>query len=517
MPPLDVSWNPFEEFKYSNCFNVLKTVLYDYENYYIQKLKHISFSYIQISITKTIVNTRLFFDDTILIGEIELLPVEADDLLNNLLNIKDRKIINNYFAKLNLELDNLKEKIDQRKTSKEKEDIEESVIQILEQVTIEYRKINLESHPMDRFFQTDYDFTDNIFTELISFNRAPVSVFKEKKALTIFETNIKKPYDVNLPIPFTGEVQFSFDDDDENELEDFIDGEKIIEIKNAKTITEILIKSLKKIDDDFWVERFQYLGNGKLLIYLGQYENDFIRFNEPLFISLINEGYILDRLSNNSIIFENNNFGFFMKTQDYEPLYFTIHYRKNYNPLDNEPLDEKLVREEMLKFLPGFSNWNCIPALFNEKRFDLVAHFDWRWINNDCSSSTPNDDDGLSAKAVKFLSTQRKTLKYDLNTNEMAVNCLVSEVNKSENYIFSKNYNIDSDNRVEDLNELPYGFKGYKFQVIEIFTEESDTSIGDIILWKYKMTKSSVTIEYSIKKTTKELIMNIPFETTKLK
>ena len=141
MPPLDVSWNPFEEFKYSNCFNVLKTVLYDYENYYIQKLKHISFSYIQISITKTIVNTRLFFDDTILIGEIELLPVEADDLLNNLLNIKDRKIINNYFAKLNLELDNLKEKIDQRKTSKEKEDIEESVIQILEQVTIEYRKI----------------------------------------------------------------------------------------------------------------------------------------------------------------------------------------------------------------------------------------------------------------------------------------------------------------------------------------------------------------------------------------
>jgi hypothetical protein len=51
--------------------------------------------------------------------------------------------------------------------------------------------------------------------------------------------------------------------------------------------------------------------------------------------------------------------------------------------------------------------------------------------------------------------------------------------------------------------------------VIEIFTKESDTSIGDIILWKYKMTKSSVTIEYSVKKTTKELIMNIPFETTK--
>jgi hypothetical protein len=53
--------------------------------------------------------------------------------------------------------------------------------------------------------------------------------------------------------------------------------------------------------------------------------------------------------------------------------------------------------------------------------------------------------------------------------------------------------------------------------VIEIFTEESDTSNGDIILWKYITTKSTVTIEYSIKKTTKELIMNIPFEITKLK
>jgi hypothetical protein len=235
---------------------------------------------------------------------------------------------------------------------------------------------------------------------------------------------------------------------------------------------------------------------------------------------LINEGYILDRLSNNSINFENNNFRFFMITQGYEPLYFTIHYCKDYNSLDNEPLNEKLVREEMLKFLTGFSNWNCIPALFNEKRFDLVAHFDWRWIDNDYSSSTPSsndyhyDDNGLLAKAVKFLSTQRKTLKYDVNTNEMAVNCLVSEVNKNENYIFSKSYNIDSDNTVENLNELPYGFKGYKFLEIEIFTKESDTNIGGIILWKYKTTKSTITIEYSIKKTTKELIMNIPFEQT---
>jgi hypothetical protein len=176
----------------------------------------------------------------------------------------------------------------------------------------------------------------------------------------------------------------------------------------------------------------------------------------------------------------------------------------------------------MLKFLPGFSNWNCIPALFNEKRFDLEAQFDWCWINNDSSSSTSSsndyyDADCLSAKAVKFLASQRKSLKYNIDANEKAINCLVSEVNKNENYIFSKSFNIDSDNKVENLNELPYGFKGYKFLEIEIYTKETDTNIGGIILWKYKTTKSTVTIEYSIKKTTKELIMNIPFESNNLK
>ena len=73
------------------------------------------------------------------------------------------------------------------------------------------------------------------------------------------------------------------------------------------------------------------------------------------------------------------------------------------------------------------------------------------------------------------------------------------------------------DNNIENLNELPSGFKGYKFLNIEIFKEESNLNIGGIILWKHKKKNSTVTIEYSIIKTTKELIMNIPFETTKTK
>jgi hypothetical protein len=168
MPPLDISWNPYETFKYEKCFNIFKSLLNDYENYYIEKLKYISFSYIQISITSALVSTRLFFDDTIDIGEISIFPIESDAILNNKFSIKDRKIIYSYFAKLNLELDYIKEKIDKNIIKyNDNEEIEESIIKIIEQVTIEYRKINLESHTMDIFFQTDSELFDNIFSELI--------------------------------------------------------------------------------------------------------------------------------------------------------------------------------------------------------------------------------------------------------------------------------------------------------------------------------------------------------------
>jgi len=338
--------------------------------------------------------------------------------------------------------------------------------------------------------------------------------------LTIFEKYIKKFYDIELPVPFTGKVGIVFDAVEEIEAEYFIDGEEYFVVKNAKTISEILIKTLKNVDEFSWVDSFQYIGNGKLRIYIGQYENDFIRYNETLFNSLINEGYTLKTLRNSAISFEKDDFTIFMDAPYYEPEIFTINYSNNH--IDMVPLNEKLVREEMLKFLPGFSYWNCIPALFNEKRFDLIAHFGWEWISNDSSTSMSSsnnyyDADHLSSKALKFLSGQRKTLTYDIDANEKAINHLVSEVNKHENYIFSKIYRIDLDNKIENLNELPSGFKGYKFLNIEIFKEESNLNIGGIILWKHKITKSSVTIEYSIIKTTKELIMNIPFETTKSK
>mgnify|MGYP000388820867 CR=1 FL=1 len=61
------------------------------------------------------------------------------------------------------------------------------------------------------------------------------------------------------------------------------------------------------------------------------------------------------------------------------------------------------------------------------------------------------------------------------------------------------------------LAQKPKGFGKYTFQDLNILTKANGMPIGNIILWKYEQKNDLVTIEYSIQKTSKELIMKIPF------
>lgn len=367
---------------------------------------------------------------------------------------------------------------------------------------------------MDIFFETKSNMFDNIFTELVFPKHAPVSVFKNVEDLSIFEKYTRGLFDINLPIPFTGEVQVSYLDPsvhNDFKAKNFTKDAKTIVIKSAKTISEILLLSLIDEDGLCWVDYFKYLGDGKLLICLCEHENDFIRFNEPLFNSLIADGYRIESYSNKEIWFKKNNFIINIETFCYEPLMITI----NYYHEELNPLIEQEVRDEILKFLPGLSNWNCIPAMFNKKRFSLIANFDWGWISKDIKVDDCFNADYLTARALKFLSTQRRSIQYKLDKNDNPFDRLVFEVNKAEKNIFGESYYIDVEiNREEDakLNKTPNGFKDFKFQQIALLTKQSGDNLGDIILWKYNSTKEAIAIEYSIKKTSKELILNIAFE-----
>ena len=525
MPPLDISWNPYEMLKYEKCFNTLKSLLDYYEYYCLQNLKRTSFSYIQISIASTIVNTRLFFDDTLEFGPIKIHPIpnEDDDFINEKFNIKNRNNIKNYFTKLNFELNILKQKIDTYEISNKSEEIEESVILILQEVTTTFKKINLESHPhpMDLIFETKVDGFDNVFDKLFFEKHAPVSVFKKTMQISTFDKSTKELFDVKLPIPFTGEVQITslqYSNTGNFESLKFEDGIETIKIENANSISEILAKSLKNEDDSYWVDNFKYLGDGRLLFLINEHENDFLGNYEVFFNSLILDGYSIESYKNYEIEFHKDQFNFRLDTLCIEPLIIGIYY---YHEEYDYPLIENKVRAEVLKFLPSLSKHNPIPAIFNKDNFSLIAKFEsWGWIDQDYKVGGPYDRDYLTARALKFLSSQRKSLQFELEKNDNPFDRLVAEVNKAENYIYGESFYIDSeykDQEYRNLIKTPLGFRGFKFQQIEIFTKQWGDNLGDIILWKHKMTKSSVSIEYSIKKTTKELIMNIPFETTKLK
>lgn len=377
----------------------------------------------------------------------------------------------------------------------------------------------MKNHPLDILFQTESNGFDNLFHELFFSKHAPVSLFKKDKDLSRFEKYLKTFFDIKLPIPFTGEVQVTslqYSNSGDFDSNSFENNVETTFVENAKTVSEILIQSLKNEDDFCWVENYKYLGDGKLLIFINEYENDFIRFNEPLYDSLLDDGYFLESFANDHLNFQKDQNIFRLETYCYEPLMITINYY--HEELDS--LNEQEVRAEITKFIPGFSNWNCIPAFFNDKSYSLIANFDWGWIDKDSKIVNRFDGDFLSARAIKFLSFQRSKIQFELNSNENPFEKLVLEVNKTEDYIFGHSYFIDLEDKNEedlDLNKTPNGFKGFKFQQVVLEAKATGDRIGSIFLWSYIISESIVKAEYSIQTTTKKLVMNIPFETSNLK
>jgi hypothetical protein len=377
----------------------------------------------------------------------------------------------------------------------------------------------MNNHLVDILFETESNGYDNVFHEIFSSKHAPVSVFKTDKDLSKFETNVKSLFELELLVPFSGEVQITtlqYSNNGDLDSSSFENDVETTVVENAKTVSKILIQSLKNEDDFCWVDNYKYLGDGKLLIFINEHENDFIRFNEPLYDTFLDDGYIIESFANDHLHFQKDQKVFRLETYCYEPLIITINYY--HEELDS--LNEQEVRSEIAKFIPGFSNWNCIPAFFNDKTYSLIANFDWGWIDKDSKIINRFDGDFLSAKATKFLSSQRNEIQFQLNLNVNPMEKLVLEINKTENFIFGQSYMIDLEDKNEedlDLTKTPNGFKGFKFQQVVLEAKDTGDSIGSIFLWSYIISESIVTVEYSIQKTTEKLIMNIPFETTSLK
>jgi len=139
MIPIDISWNPFEEFKYQNCFINLNKLLKNLKGHYYNHFQYNSLTYIQINIASAIIKNNIFFDDKKDV-DYEIYQFGDYENENEKLSIKDKSIVYEYFKMLDLELNNLLENIKQGKVSKEKEEIEESALEILQKITLLFKK-----------------------------------------------------------------------------------------------------------------------------------------------------------------------------------------------------------------------------------------------------------------------------------------------------------------------------------------------------------------------------------------
>jgi hypothetical protein len=183
----------------------------------------------------------------------------------------------------------------------------------------------------------------------------------------------------------------------------------------------------------------------------------------------------------------------------------------SYNQEVKNPLTEKKMRAEMIKFLPGLSDWNCIPAFINERCFMLVVDV-FNAVDEEESIEGYTGAEEYAAKSLKFLHTQRRNITYKLPTNGNSVSQLVTTVNLHEKNLFGKTYFIKDAKEIKNtLAQKPKGFGKYTFQDLNILTKANGMPIGNIILWKYEQKNDLVAIEYSIQKTSKELLMKIPF------
>ena len=398
---------------------------------------------------------------------------------------------------------------------------------IVDESGLNFKKLNVfeetlakvELNPMDIYFKRKYDWEDDIFSELLFLKSAPVSVFQKTEGLTLFEKEIKALFDVTLPIPFSGIAQITynsvFSDDEEGEQIPEINFDlEIHNVREAKTIKNILEKVLQNEDKYCWVRRIRYLGNGELLIYISYEENDFIRDNDKLYNALLKDGYAIHVLFNNRISFKKQDTYFSIHADIFEPLIITVSYGFNdysYNQEVKNPLTEKKMRAEMIKFLPGLSDWNCIPAFINERCFMQVVDV-FNAVDEEESIEGYNGAEEYAAMSLKFLHTQRRNITYKLPTNSNPINQLVTTVNLHEKNVFGKTYFIKEAKKMKNtLAQKPKGFGKYTFQDLNILTKANGMPIGNIILWKYEQKNDLVTIEYSIQKTSKELIMKIPF------
>ena len=248
------------------------------------------------------------------------------------------------------------------------------------------------------------------------------------------------------------------------------------------------------------INEIKYLSNERIVVFIREFEDDYIDYNIPFFNALIEDNYDIKLMTNNFIQLENN----FMRViidDFYEPELYIIKFIR----INNVDLTVPDIKSAAVKYCSELMSLGYYPAKLSINEFSFI-NFD----SNYYGFGDLKDDNNfyLLGVCLEKLHNIRKKITFQL-TNENSVQNLFTVINKNEENRFDSNFILD-DYTISSFEEYisksyfpsaTYNGKDYHFMIINI------KGIGDIIIWLYDRTETEVIVEYSLRVLTNNLIM----------
>jgi hypothetical protein len=349
---------------------------------------------------------------------------------------------------------------------------------------------------------------ENILEETVSKYKIRISTFLTSKKKTAFEEQLLAKFKEPFPIPFDGIVLSSYSEEGNSEFENS-DTIYIKAINLAELLTTFVDASNDYYSDDWYgrnlrINQIKYLPEGKMILYLDEYENDYIDYTHiSLYHALIKNEYGIALSFNNFNLWEGELIDIYIHNT-LEPYLGVINFKNLMNLSEIEFKNQvKLLSSELKTLGLGY-----YPAKFSKDEYTFVSFEDNHLgLIDDLNEDT---DFTLLGECLMNLYASRKRITCTL-TEQETLQKIFSFINANE-----KN-TCDSDNQIKDY--LTQGFEEYKaksyipsatyngtdfhFFVIDC----NDKNIGDVILWHYEKIGNEVIIEYSLRCLTDDLIM----------
>lgn len=354
-----------------------------------------------------------------------------------------------------------------------------------------------------------YDAFEYLFSDVSSKYKVRLATFLPNKEITLYEEHLLNKYKKPFPISFSGKIQSSYDEYDEyNFLLDQYEVSFEVDIDQANNLNEILTIYANNCEEflitegkNLRVNEIKYLSNERIVIFIREYEDDYIDYNTLFFNALIEDNYDVKFINNNFIRLENN----FMRViiEDfYEPELYIIKFIS----INNIDLNNQEIKSEVLKYYSELKSLGYYPSNSSINEFSLVG-----FESNDYGYFDDLNEHKkfcLLGLCLEKLYKLRKRITYP-STGENSVQNLFNVVNENEQYRFENNFEINDyaissfeNYLVEKEPSATYNGNDYHFMII------NTNEICDIILWYFEKIDDKIIIEYSLRDLTQNLILD---------